>query len=82
MFAALSENREWFLSRVNVACLLAPVANVYRAGSPACQKIKNNETFVKVMKKMGPEMFPQPQGKGTIMSNFMSMSGLDQLGLM
>ena len=74
MMAALTENIDWFRPRVNIAVLLAPVANVYRMKSPSMQKMKNKETFAKLIKKMGPEMFPKPQATGKFMSNFLKIT--------
>jgi len=61
MFAALSENQEFFNGKLNVAIMLAPVARVDRMTSATLQKMKENENARAFVKSMGPEVMPSPQ---------------------
>jgi len=60
MFAALSENQEFFRTKLNVAIMLAPVARVDRMTSATLQKLKQNEHAVAFVKSLGPEVMPSP----------------------
>jgi hypothetical protein len=43
MFAALSENLDFFKPKINLAIMLAPVARVDRLSSSTLQKLKDNK---------------------------------------
>jgi len=61
MFAALSENLEFFKSKINLALMLAPVARVDRLSSPTIQRLKDNETVRSFIENtMGPEVLSSP----------------------
>ena len=60
MFAALSENSDFFRERVNLFCMLAPCARVDRCQGSTIRSMADNSTVMKMMRKMGPEMLPEP----------------------
>jgi len=60
MFSALAEDCEFFRERVNLFVMLAPVARVDRCKNTTVRTASDNATFNKMLKKMGPEMMPEP----------------------
>ena len=60
MFSALSENSEWFRERINLFVMLAPVTRVDRIMNPTLKSLIENTTALKMLKKMGPELLPEP----------------------
>jgi len=43
--------------------------------------LKENENFVSGMKKMGPELFPTPQGHSLIGGGLLKMTGAGNMGV-
>ena len=60
MFSALAEDAEFFKERVNVFLMLAPVTRVDRCMNPTAHSMADKDTVIKVMRKMGPELMPEP----------------------
>jgi hypothetical protein len=81
MLAALCENVEFFRNKMNCCILLAPVATVHHAGAKNLHKLKEKESFVSGMRKMGPELFPRPQGANYVTSGFLNLSGMGNLSI-
>jgi hypothetical protein len=52
MFCALSENLEFFKERMNVFIALAPVVRVDSCSSGIIRKLKDNDAFEKMLKKL------------------------------
>lgn len=73
MFSALSEDSDWFRERINLFIMLAPVARVDRCQT-ALKSMAENNTVLKMVKKMGPEFMPSPQVGGKFMSGLMSLT--------
>jgi hypothetical protein len=49
MFAALTQNLEFFKSKVNLCIMLAPVARIDRLKSTTLQTIKESETLANLI---------------------------------
>ena len=81
MFAAMSENLDFFKPKINLAIMLAPVARVDRLSSSTLQKLKDNKQLLDFFQKMGPEMLPNPQIDGKVSSGFMKMTGLHSFSI-
>lgn len=81
MFAAMSENLDFFKPKINLAIMLAPVARVDRLSSSTLQKLKDNKQLLDFLQKMGPEMLPNPQIDGKVSSGFMKMTGLHSFSI-
>ena len=81
MFSALSENQEFFRPKINLAIMLAPVARVDRANNIYIEKVKSNEEVFKLLEKIGPELFPDPQINGYISSGIMKVTGMGEFGI-
>lgn len=60
MFAALSENLEFFKDKINLAVMLAPVTRVGNMNAYILKKIKNMNTLVALLESQGPELFSSP----------------------
>lgn len=45
MFAALSENLDFFKTKINVCLMLAPITRIDRMSYGLIQKVKNNDTL-------------------------------------
>ena len=56
ILSALSENAEWFKQRVNLFCLLAPVARVDRLDSKFLKGKADNTQMIKLLESIGPEL--------------------------
>ena len=51
MFAALSENLEFFKAKINICLMLAPVTRVDRLTSGSIKKLKDSDTFFSFIEK-------------------------------
>lgn len=60
MLSALSEDAEFFRERVNLFIFLAPVARVDRCLATTIRSMSDQPSVVKIMRKMGPELMPDP----------------------
>ena len=81
MFAALSENPEFFTPKINLCLMLAPVARVDRLTSNTLQKLKDNQNAVAFVESLGPEIMSSPQIDGKISSGFMKVTGVGNFGV-
>lgn len=81
MFAALTENLEFFKPKLNLVIMLAPVTRVDRLASTTLQKLKENQNLAYWLEKIGPEMLPNPQIDGKISSGFMKVTGLGSFSI-
>lgn len=64
MFAALSENLDFFKARLNVFIALAPVVRVDRLSSGLIKKMGDHESIEKMMVKMKVyELFPSSKNR-------------------
>ena len=81
IFSALSENAEWFKTRVNVFMMLAPVARVDRCSAKHLKDQAENQNLIKFMVSIGPEMFPTPNVNSSVSSGLMKISGAANLGM-
>ena len=61
--------------------MLAPVARVDRCKNSTIQSMSGQETTVKIIKKMGPNVMPNPQVGGKFMSGLMSVTRATKTGL-
>ena len=75
MFSALAEDCEFYRERVNLFIMLAPVARVDRCMNSTIRTTAENSTLVKVLKKLGPEVFTEPQVSGKFMSGLLRFTG-------
>lgn len=60
MFAALSENCEFFRTRMNIGIMIAPVTRVDHMTSATLNKLKDNENAISFVKNLGPEIMRSP----------------------
>ena len=56
ILSALSENANWFKQRINLFCLLAPVARVDRLDSKFLKGKADNTQMIKLLESIGPEL--------------------------
>lgn len=81
MLSALSENAEFFRERINLFIFLAPVARVDRCLATTVRTMANQPKAVKLMRKMGPEMMPEPQVGNKFMSGLLQLTGAAKKGM-
>ena len=81
MFVALSENLEYFKSKVNVAIMLAPVARIDRMTCKTLHRFKDSDTLHSIVEAGGKEMFKTPGVEGMLSSSFYKMTGMHNLGV-
>ena len=75
MLSALSEDAEFFRERINLFIFLAPVARTDRCSAKTVRSMADNQTVMKLMRKMGPEMMSEPQVGNKFMSGLLSVTG-------
>lgn len=57
MFAALSDNLDFFKGKINLCIMLAPVTRISSINNAALLKLKDSKITIDTLEKMGPELF-------------------------
>lgn len=60
MFAALSENCDFFRDKINLCIMLAPITRIVNLNATVIQKIKYWDSIVPIVEAIGPELEPEP----------------------
>ena len=76
MFAALSENAEFFRERMNLFVAIAPTVFVSNMKDEAILAINKNEKLIKSFKLLGLDIFSTEFGTGTVNEENISEIGL------
>lgn len=80
MFAALSENQEFFKNKLNVAIMIAPVARVDRMTSKTLQTLKDAPHARAFLQSIGPELLPNPNVESSISAGWFKVTGMGNIG--
>ena len=81
MFSALSENSEFFRDRINLFIMLAPCCRVDRCSGTTIRSMSESASVVKLLKKMGPNLLPEPQVGSRFMSGLMRVTRAASTGM-
>ena len=63
MFAAMSENLDFFKPKISLAIMLAPSTRITEdsiKNIPLLNQTKDITSAIKILKSLGPELFPNP----------------------
>lgn len=81
MFAAISLNPEFFKERLNLAVMIAPAVTVHNCTADLLKDNADSEKLLSILKKMGPEMLPNPQIEGKLSATFQKILGHGKFGI-